>query len=81
MADPGEADLMGRRLVRALSEPYTVNDHAISIGVSIGYALASTTSYDLDQIIKAADEALLRAKVTRGAALRAEPWRRFAQAG
>jgi diguanylate cyclase (GGDEF)-like protein len=79
MADPGEADLMGRRLVRALSEPYTVNDHVVSVGVSIGYALASTTSYDLDQIIAAADGALLRAKEHRGTARRAEPWGKLAR--
>jgi diguanylate cyclase (GGDEF)-like protein len=81
MADPGEADLMGRRLVRALSEPYTVGDLLISIGVSIGYAPASATSYDLDQIIRVADGALLQAKVRRGTALRAEPSGRLAQAG
>jgi diguanylate cyclase (GGDEF)-like protein len=79
MGDPGEADLMGRRLVRALAEPYDIGDHVISIGVSIGYALSSTISYDLDQIIAAADGALLQAKVQRGAARRAEPWGKLVQ--
>jgi diguanylate cyclase (GGDEF)-like protein len=72
LSDPTEADLMGRRLVRALSEPYNVAEHVISIGVSIGYALSSGSSYDLGQIINAADGALLRAKVRRGVAVQAE---------
>jgi diguanylate cyclase (GGDEF)-like protein len=81
LAAPTEADLMARRLVRALSEPYVVGEHVLSIGVSVGYALSSRTSYDLEQIIKAADDALLRAKVRRGSALRAEPWGKIATGG
>ena len=73
LSDPTEADLMGRRLVRVLSEPYTVGEHVISIGVSIGYALSSALSHDLSNIINAADPALRRDKVRRGSSLRTEP--------
>jgi diguanylate cyclase (GGDEF)-like protein len=72
MANRDEADLMGRRVVRALSEPYAIGEHVISIGASIGYALSSAAGYELEQMIRSADGALLRAKEHRGTAVYAD---------
>ena len=63
---PGEADLLARRIARAVAEPYAVQGHRISIGTSVGYALQPQHGRDLDDLIACADEALIRAKRAGG---------------
>ena len=58
----GEADLLARRIARAVSEPYAVLGHQLSIGTSVGYALRPKHGRDLDELIARADEALIRVK-------------------
>lgn len=58
----GEADLLARRIVRAIAEPYSILGHQLSIGVSVGYALRPKHGRDLEQLIACADEALIRVK-------------------
>jgi diguanylate cyclase (GGDEF)-like protein len=66
IADPSEAELLARRTVRVISEPYVIGDLKIVIGTSIGFTLASQEGYDLEKLIAAADAALLRAKAAGG---------------
>lgn len=58
----GEAELLGRRIVRTLEQPFGIDGHQIRIGTSVGFALSSPEAQDLDTLIANADEALLRAK-------------------
>lgn len=59
---PEEAELFARRIVRAISEPYAVQGHELSIGTSIGYALYPEHGRDLDDLITCADTALIGVK-------------------
>ena len=59
---PSEATSLAERLIQTLSEPFTVSDHRISIGASIGIAFAPTDGSTADELLNAADMALYRAK-------------------
>ncbi|MES2699568.1 MAG: diguanylate cyclase [Pseudomonadota bacterium] len=66
IADKTEAELLARRIVRAVSAPYGIANRTITIGTSVGYALASENGHNLENLIAAADAALLRAKRAGG---------------
>ncbi|WP_305825974.1 GGDEF domain-containing protein [Sphingobium sp. AP50] len=57
-----QADLLARRIVRHLSEPYLIDDMQMRVSVSIGIALAPTHGRDLDGLMQCADRALYRSK-------------------
>jgi diguanylate cyclase (GGDEF)-like protein len=57
------ADLADR-LIAAVSEPYEIDGHEVTIGASIGIALCSDPSARPDQLFRDADNALYRAKST-----------------
>lgn len=57
-----EAAALAERIKRALSEPFDLGDHQVITGTSIGIAVAPTDGINSDQILKAADLALYRAK-------------------
>ena len=62
------------RLIEVISAPYQIAEHAITIGTSIGIALAPRDGIDSDDLIKKADIALYHAKETsRGSAAMFEP--------
>lgn len=60
--DASEAEMLARRISRAVAEPYSIGNHTITIGTSIGSALLSEHGPALDQLIARADESLLQAK-------------------
>jgi diguanylate cyclase (GGDEF)-like protein len=66
VANQSEADLLARRIVRALSQPFLIGSDWISIGTSVGFALSSEKRRDLEQLIRLADDALLSAKHSGG---------------
>lgn len=66
ITDETEADLLARRIVRVISEPYAIGDLTISISTSVGFALLSQHGHALETLIAAADRALLRAKAAGG---------------
>ena len=66
IGDAMEAELLARRIVKVISEPYSIGDLTITIGTSIGFALISGQGHALDKLIAAADQALLRAKLAGG---------------
>jgi diguanylate cyclase (GGDEF)-like protein len=51
LAHDGEADMLARRIARAIAQPYGIDGHEIVIGTSIGYALSSTGGNDLDRLM------------------------------
>ncbi len=59
---PVEVTNLAERLLAAVSEPYDLDGHHVSIGASIGIALAPGDGQDADQLLRNADMALYRAK-------------------
>jgi len=57
-----EAELLGRRIIRALSKPYDLDGSMVRISASVGIALSYGDDIDLDQLLTSADTALYRAK-------------------
>ena len=55
-------ETIARRIIAAISAPYEIGKHAVSIGASIGIALAPNDGNTADQLLKNADLALYRAK-------------------
>jgi diguanylate cyclase (GGDEF)-like protein/PAS domain S-box-containing protein len=53
---------LANRLIEAISAPYDIQGHQITIGVSIGIAVTPNDGSDPDQLLKNADLALYRAK-------------------
>jgi diguanylate cyclase (GGDEF)-like protein/PAS domain S-box-containing protein len=60
--DPSVAQLVGMRIVKALSNPYDIAGQSIEIGASVGIALLTADSADIASWIKQADSALYAAK-------------------
>jgi diguanylate cyclase (GGDEF)-like protein len=57
-----QAELLARRIIRQLSEPYVIDGVDMRISVSIGIALAPEHGTDLERLMACADEALYRSK-------------------
>jgi diguanylate cyclase (GGDEF)-like protein/PAS domain S-box-containing protein len=62
VAGPGEAEALARRIVDMLKKPFAVGDLEITIGCSAGVAMTASEAFDADHLMRAADEALYRAK-------------------
>ncbi|MDO9712202.1 EAL domain-containing protein [Paracraurococcus lichenis] len=59
---PHDATALARRLVEVVGAPFEVEGHQISVGASVGVAVAPGDGMDPDALLKAADMALYRAK-------------------
>jgi diguanylate cyclase (GGDEF)-like protein len=59
---PNGAKRLAQRLVEGMPEPFLVEGHKLTIGVSVGIALAPFDGRDVDSLLKCADLALYRAK-------------------
>ncbi|MBA4089010.1 MAG: GGDEF domain-containing protein [Sphingobium sp.] len=57
-----QAELLARRVIRQLSEPYVIGGTPMRISVSIGIALAPQHGLDLERLMGCADAALYRSK-------------------
>jgi diguanylate cyclase (GGDEF)-like protein len=69
LRDPGDADVVGSRIIEALAAPVAVAGTTHDVGCSIGIAVAEPDDghhLDLDQLLDQADQALYRAKATGG---------------
>lgn len=65
-----DAAVVARRVIAALSDPYTIEGLTVSISGSIGIALADANDGNLDDLAEAADVALYDAKRRGGGAFR-----------
>jgi diguanylate cyclase (GGDEF)-like protein len=59
---PAAAEHLAQRIITALSNPYRLEGHTISVGASVGIALAGDGRLDADTLLKNADMALYQAK-------------------
>jgi diguanylate cyclase (GGDEF)-like protein/PAS domain S-box-containing protein len=62
LCDPGEAGRLAARLVERVREPFEICGQRVTVGVSIGVALAPRDGADCEQLLRAADLALYHAK-------------------
>ncbi len=64
----GEQDLaiVGSRIVHAMTEPFPIGEHRVSIGVSIGIASYPADDENIDVLLKHADVSMYRAKQQGG---------------
>jgi diguanylate cyclase (GGDEF)-like protein/PAS domain S-box-containing protein len=61
-SQPESATALSERLVSVIGAPYVIDGHGISVGVSIGIALAPADGASAEALMKNADLALYRAK-------------------
>jgi len=59
---PVGATSLATRVIEELSAPYTIADHQVVIGTSIGMAIAPADGASADQLLISADLAMYRAK-------------------
>ncbi len=62
IAGPQDAGKLAARIVEAVSRPFELDGHRVTIGTSIGIAVAPDDGHDQDTLLKNADIALYRAK-------------------
>jgi diguanylate cyclase (GGDEF)-like protein len=62
----GEATVLARRILTAITEPYDLGNRTVTIGTSIGITSAPQDGSDADALIRNADLALYRAKSEGG---------------
>ena len=66
LLEPNDPQALALHLVRAFNEPFFFNDTSLRISVSIGIAEAPSDGAGLDDLMKAASEALRSAKSSGG---------------
>ena len=62
LARAEDATLVGNKLIRVISDPYTVDEHRVRISASIGAAFHPQDGSDVEALVRAADNAMYRAK-------------------
>jgi len=62
---PSDTELLCRRLIKSLAEPYHLDGHEVHTSSSIGVALGPKNGDDHSRLLKNADMALYRAKAER----------------
>ena len=70
LSHPDGPAVMADRLVKAIAEPFCICGHQIVIGTSIGIALYPSDGISGDELVRAADTALDRAKASGGGTFR-----------
>ena len=60
--DEGDASALAERVVQSLSGPYEVCGHRVTVGVSVGVAIAAGATGSPDELVHQADLALYRLK-------------------
>jgi diguanylate cyclase (GGDEF)-like protein/PAS domain S-box-containing protein len=59
---PSDITALARRLVKSVSAPFDLDGHRVTVGISIGIAIAPSDGDEPDVLVKNADLALYRAK-------------------
>lgn len=68
--DPTHARRVGRNLLTAFEEDYSLGGHELRLSTSVGFALAPLHSTDTEELVLRADLALLEAKRRAGGTVR-----------
>lgn len=64
VAHCSEAEMLARRVIRALSAPYPISDDiSVQLSASVGIAVAPDLGLDLERLLACADAALYRSKL------------------
>ena len=58
------AELVARRILASMSEPFAVNSHSLAVSASIGVSLGPTDGRDGETLIREADSALAQSKAS-----------------
>lgn len=66
VASEAEADRLARRVVLAIGEPFELHGNSVDIGASVGVAMAPAHGRSVEELMKAADVAMYRAKSRGG---------------
>jgi diguanylate cyclase (GGDEF)-like protein len=61
---PETAEELASRLLDLVSRPYRIADRNVKVGVSIGIAICRAGIFEIDGMLRRADKALYRAKLT-----------------
>jgi diguanylate cyclase (GGDEF)-like protein len=61
-SDKTEAEALAQRVITTLREPFIIKGQAVSVGASVGIAMAPTDAIDIAQLMRCADLALYKAK-------------------
>lgn len=67
LSEEADAAIIADKILKTLSEPFTVGGHHISLGASVGIALFPRDGEDIHSLIRKADSALYEAKRDRNA--------------
>lgn len=62
VADPGDTDLVARRLIESMRSPLDLMGHSLTVTVSIGIAIYPTDDMDISRLLAKADSAMYEAK-------------------
>ncbi|WP_428604376.1 diguanylate cyclase domain-containing protein [Sedimenticola sp.] len=65
ISDYGFVQKIGDRIIRALQEPFLINNHVLEIGASIGASVFPEHGLTPDELLQQADVALYKAKTKR----------------
>jgi diguanylate cyclase (GGDEF)-like protein len=57
-----EADLLGRKILDAMQQPFVIGEAQRSITTSVGIGLTTNTNVDMEDVMRAADQALYGVK-------------------
>jgi diguanylate cyclase (GGDEF)-like protein len=61
-----DAEIVGTRIVRAISKTHDLPEGSFTLGASVGIALAPTHCADVDELIRRADEVMYKSKRAGG---------------
>lgn len=62
LEQPADAATLANRIIDAISAPYDIDGHQVTIGTSVGIAIGPNDGTDPDQLMRNADLALYRGK-------------------
>jgi diguanylate cyclase (GGDEF)-like protein len=60
--DKAEAEALAQRVIGTLQQPFVINGQTVSVGASVGVAMAPGDGIDVAQLMRCADLALYKAK-------------------
>ncbi len=68
MNGKNDAEMVAKKIIAELSQPFDVNEHHLQLGVSVGIAIYPDNGNNGDLLLKAADDAMYHAKGNGGSA-------------